>query len=197
MRCTLVTMTETEISDQLSKIVYRPEDVPELKVRLYKEGQSIGFSIWNKVVKADDSLKALRDTNGKMWLALNARLHADITCGLRQNGIDIADESETRFQIQIDDKGKIDKIYVPFSITWQSERAARKLLQMIPIQAMGKKVRLCGSGMFKEIGADIISILDTESGFTESDPRVLKVTTLANGSKYFDIRVSLPKDLRE
>ncbi len=187
----------SEIPVIITKKVYHPENAGGLKVHIYKEGQAINPRMWSKLVVPGDCLKALKDETGKMWLALNARAHFDVTNGLRQEGIDIVDSEETRFQIQVDSKGKVVKIFVPFSITWDSERGARKVLHMIPQQAQAENIILSGSGASKVVGSDIITYYDQFGlNIDENDPRVVEIIELRNGSKYYNIRVDLPEDLR-
>ena len=184
-------------TESVNKKVYRPEDAGGLKIHIYKEGQQINPKMWNKLVVPGDGLKALKDENGRMWLALNARAHFDSTNGLKQEGIDIVDSEETRFQIQVDDQGKVVKIFVPFSIDWESEHGARKVLEMIPKQAQAENVILSGSGASKIVGSDIITYYDLSNlGIEENDPRIVEILEPRPGMKFYNIKVDLPEDLR-
>lgn len=192
-------MSET-LQRTVDKKLYKPdpENAPQLKIHIYKEGQTINPRMWKKLVLAGDHLKALRDEHGKMWLALNARAHSDIATGLSEEGISIIDSSDTRFQLHTNEQGQIQNISVPFSLTWDTERCAKKVLQMIPSEYQTKTVTLSGSGVGKEIGSDIITYYDVLGlQIDENDPRVVEVIEPEPGIKYYKVRVTVPEDLRE
>ncbi|MBP7842800.1 hypothetical protein KA017_02230 [Candidatus Woesebacteria bacterium] len=191
---------DEKLNNTITKKVYRPdpENIPELKVHIYREGQKIKPSMWLRLVVPEDRLKALRDEDGKMWLGINARKHGDITGGLRQEGIEIHDKPTTRLQIEIDDSGRVCDFNVPVGYTYTQEQAAQTLLKMIPPQFVAETVTVSGSGFYKTLGSDII----TYWGFFipetyESDERLIEKGIDSNGHDFVSVRLnSFPEDLK-
>lgn len=203
-------MNETEVdkvghldekSRLVDRVVFSPPEVPYLKIRIYSEDSPISQSMWERAVvsglsgdPADfgDSLKALRGEDGKIWLALRARRHADIVLGLNTIGIKIVDSEETRFQISINGAGKVKEISVPWYIGAETIKGAEKILKMIPKSMQEKGVRLNSSSAHMIIGSDVMTfrrVLGSQLEVLKKDKHFIRDYQV-NGITYVDMKMS-------
>lgn len=207
-------MNETEIdkavqSDEKTQakdlVLFSPPEVPYLKIRIYSENHPISRAMWDKAVASGlsgdpsdfgESLKALKGEDGKIWLALRARRHADIVQGLNPIGIKIVDSEETRFQITINGAGKVKEISVPWYIAAETIEGAKKILEMIPKPMQEKEVRLNSSSAHMIIGSDVMTfrrVYGSQLEALRKDKHYIRDYQVDN-TTYVDMRMSEDED---
>jgi hypothetical protein len=104
-----------------------------------QEGNLIKSSVWAQYAKPQDLTHALIDSEGKVWLGLGTRYHADLASGMKiQNSIADYDVAKNRLQVALDKQKRVISISTPTSWTNDTQTAVNALIAMIPPEFVHK-----------------------------------------------------------
>ncbi len=137
---------------------------------VYPAGVQIGLADYKKflapkhlerhTIDPMEIWKTAVDKDGIVWLGANVRKHEDVWSAIRLRGHQGVDDDSVRLQIYIDRRDMVYKIGIPFSITYLTEEAAYRVLEILPKARILDEVRIIGSGCSKVLGKDEVTRLE-------------------------------------